>query len=127
MIRLDLNRIMISFSFLSMLSGQTVRVCPEGKSVSTFPDHALTEPAAFLDHLDLVAVGIGDEEKARECCAVMLEIAQRPGRQFLSLEPGMLGIEIVDHDGEMAISVARNVRLLSLEIHSEFEFEWRRR
>src|SRR3981081_721357 len=27
---------------LSMISGQTLRVCPEGKPVSTFPDHALT-------------------------------------------------------------------------------------
>jgi hypothetical protein len=27
---------------LSMISGQTLRVCPEGKPVSTFPDHALS-------------------------------------------------------------------------------------
>jgi hypothetical protein len=26
---------------LSMISGQTLRVCPEEKPVSTFPDHAL--------------------------------------------------------------------------------------
>jgi hypothetical protein len=26
---------------LSMISGQTLRVCPEGKPVPTFPDHAL--------------------------------------------------------------------------------------
>src|SRR6266852_8991493 len=115
---------MISYSCLSMIS---LRVCPEGKPVPTFPDHALSEAAAFLDHLDLVAVGIGDEEKARKRRAVMLEIAQRPGRQFLSLESGVLGIEIVDDDGEVAISVARNVRLLSPEIHGEFEFERRRR
>jgi hypothetical protein len=25
-----------------MISGQTLRVCPEEKPVSTFPDHALT-------------------------------------------------------------------------------------
>src|SRR3979411_1321540 len=33
----------------SMISGQTLRVCPEGKPVSTFPDHALagaTDPDA---------------------------------------------------------------------------------
>src|SRR5216684_3004228 len=31
----------LSLSFcLSMISGQTLRVCPEGKPVSTFPDHA---------------------------------------------------------------------------------------
>src|SRR6266567_6289054 len=28
---------------LSMISGQTLRVCPEGKPVPTFPDHALEE------------------------------------------------------------------------------------
>jgi hypothetical protein len=30
---------LISF-YLSMISGQTPRVCPEGKPVPTFPDHA---------------------------------------------------------------------------------------
>src|SRR5712671_4499489 len=35
---------------LSMISGQTLRVCREGKPVSTFPDHAL---AAAADALDL--------------------------------------------------------------------------
>src|SRR5260370_39057820 len=39
MIRLDRN--MILFLGLSMISGQTLRVCPEGKPVPTFPDHAL--------------------------------------------------------------------------------------
>src|SRR3984893_2680226 len=87
----------------------------------------LTEAATLLNHLDLVAVGIGDAEKARQRGAVMLEITQRPGRQFLSLEPGVLGIEIVDDDGEMAISVARKVGLLSPEIHRQLEFERRRR
>ena len=56
----------------------------------------------------------------------MLEIAQWAGRQFLLLESDVLGVEIVDDDGEMAISVARNVRLLSPEIHRQFEFELRR-
>ena len=42
-----------------------------GKPVPTFPDHALTEATAFLDHFDLVAIGIGDEEKARERRAIM--------------------------------------------------------
>src|SRR5258708_36510758 len=88
---------------------------------------ALTEAATFLDHLDLVAVGIGDEEKAREGPTVMLEIAQRPGRQFLALEPGVFGLEMVDDDREMAVSVAQDVRLLAPEIHRQFQFERRRR
>src|SRR5216684_5026774 len=32
---------MISSYWLSMISGQTLRVCPEGKPAPTFPDHAL--------------------------------------------------------------------------------------
>src|SRR3981189_786117 len=36
-----LDRIMISSLCLSMISGQTLRVCPEGKPGSTFPDHAV--------------------------------------------------------------------------------------
>src|SRR6266576_2870022 len=36
-----LDRIMISSLCLSMISGQTLCVCPEGKPVSTFPDHAV--------------------------------------------------------------------------------------
>jgi hypothetical protein len=33
---------------LSMISAQTLRVCREGNSVSTFPDHALVRPYRFL-------------------------------------------------------------------------------
>src|ERR1700721_509023 len=87
---------------------------------------ALTEAATFLDHFDLVAVGIADEEKAREGRAVMLEIAQWSGRQFLSLESSVLSVEIVDDDGEMTIPVAQDVRLLAPEIHRHFHFEGRR-
>jgi hypothetical protein len=63
--------------------------------LNIFVDY-LTEAATLLDHLDLVAVGIGDEEKTRQRGALMFEIAQRPRRQLLALEPGVLGIEIVD-------------------------------
>src|SRR5215469_9334428 len=37
------------------------------------------EATASLDHLDLVAVGIGGEEEARQRLAVVLEVAQRSG------------------------------------------------
>src|SRR5690242_2399370 len=40
-------------------------------------DCELTEPAAFLDHLDLVSIGIGNEEEAGQRLAVVLEVAQR--------------------------------------------------
>src|SRR5215510_12062398 len=48
------------------------------------------EASAALDYLDLVTVGIGDEEEARQRLAVVLEIAQRSRRQLLLLEARML-------------------------------------
>jgi hypothetical protein len=36
----SIRHLALSFC-LSMISGQTLRVCPEGKPVPTFPDHAL--------------------------------------------------------------------------------------
>src|ERR1700737_880059 len=36
-----LNQTLAVSFCLSVISGQTLRVCPEGKPVSTFPDHAL--------------------------------------------------------------------------------------
>jgi hypothetical protein len=46
-----LNRIMIASFCWSMISGQTLRVCPEGKPVPTFPDRA--RKAARLVELGL--------------------------------------------------------------------------
>jgi hypothetical protein len=37
----ELNQTLSVSSYLSLIFGQTLRVCPEGKPVSTFPDHAL--------------------------------------------------------------------------------------
>src|SRR5690349_23031044 len=48
------------------------------KTASHFSGSCLAEPAAFLDHLDLVSIGIGNEEEARQRLAVVLEVAQRP-------------------------------------------------
>src|ERR1700736_1256939 len=78
-------------------------------SIERFVVNALAEAATSLDHFDFVAVGIGDEEEARERRALMLEIAQWAGRQFLLLESGVLGVEIVDDDGEMPIPAPRKV------------------
>src|SRR5882724_5979053 len=46
---IGLNRIMISSLCLSMISGQTLRVCPEGKPVPTFPDHTLAHALSKCD------------------------------------------------------------------------------
>src|SRR5260221_11151366 len=96
-----------------------------GKPVPAFPDHALSEASALLDHLDLVTVGVADEEETRQRLAVMLEVAQRPRRQFLAFEARMFGVDIVDDDGEMAVAVAERVSLLAIEIDGQFDLEGR--
>src|SRR5216684_2671939 len=69
---LRLNRIMISSFCWSMISGQTLRACPEGKPVPTrrvvarghaFPDHALSEsrPAEKPDSSFRLDVGCLDD------------------------------------------------------------------
>src|SRR5216683_7884933 len=65
-----------------MISGQTLRVCPEGKPVPTFPDHALGL-LAVADRLDVVAVGIEDE---RPIVVFVIMRAQR--RWSVVLSPG---------------------------------------
>lgn len=107
------------------LRANAFSVCREAKPVLTFSDHALTEAAAFLDHLDLVAVGIGDEEEARQRRAIMPEVAQRSWRKLVALEAGMFGVDVIDDDGEMAISVTEHIRLVAVEVDRELDLERR--
>src|ERR1700736_5239058 len=74
---------------LSMISGQTLRVCPEGKPVSTFPDHALALRLHAVDmfrtrksagaHVDGVALDRGFDH--RDEIAVAADKFGRPRRQ----------------------------------------------
>ncbi|MFH0297818.1 hypothetical protein AAFX91_11335, partial [Bradyrhizobium sp. 31Argb] len=53
---------------LSMISAQTLRVCREGKPVSTFPDHALmsnTDLKEFYGHY-IAAINARDLESVAE-------------------------------------------------------------
>src|SRR4026209_2016552 len=51
----------------------------------------------------------------------MLEVAQRPGRQLLALEPRVFGVDIIDNDGKMAVAVAQRVGLLAIEIDGKVD------
>ena len=51
---------------LSMISGQTLRVCPEGKPVSTFPDHALAVASVDLEALARNALAFVGSQKKRQ-------------------------------------------------------------
>src|SRR3954454_20928484 len=80
-----------------------------------------------LQYLDLVAVGIGDEEEAGEETALAHELLDR---RRGGAEPGhaaMLAVEIVDHEGEMAIGLALRIGLRAPVIDGELELEILRR
>ena len=64
-----------------------------------------------LEHLDLVAVGVGDEEEAREQRAVPVELDELARGEARGLEARVLGVEVVDHEGEVAVAVAQRVGL----------------
>ncbi|WP_349016975.1 hypothetical protein [Bradyrhizobium sp. Arg237L] len=56
---------MISSLCLSMISAQTLRVCREGKPVSTFPDHALRLQKSDLEvHAVLAPVEVAASVEA---------------------------------------------------------------
>src|SRR5262245_2671813 len=91
--------------YLSMISAQTLRVCREGKPVSTFPDHALSVStgvggfAGFL-HLHEITPGIGlravDIGKAVDFC----ELA---GRERLAVPARNFTIACQRHHGAAGI------------------------
>src|SRR6266446_4764599 len=79
--------------------------------------------SVLLHDLDLVTVGIFHEEKARHQRPVAEEFLDRLGLQTFLAEPCVLGTEIVDHDRQMAVAVARNVGRRTPVIDGELELE----
>src|SRR5436190_24160776 len=55
----------------------------------------------------------------------MLEVAQRPGREILARESRMFGVDIIDDDGKMAVTVAQRIGLLAIEVDGQFDLERR--
>src|SRR5262249_3192189 len=64
-----------------------------------------------LQDLDLVAVGILQEEKPGHQPAVAVEFLDRIGRQAELRQPRMLAVEIVDREGHVAIAAAVGIGL----------------
>src|SRR5262249_54913123 len=82
---------------------------------------------AALDDLDLVSVGIGGEEEVRERRSVMLKVTQRTGRQSFQLEATLFGRDIIDHNGQVTVAVAKPIGLRPVEVDRQLEFERRGR
>src|ERR1700741_454448 len=85
----------------------------------------LAETSAPLDHLDLVTVGVRDEEEARQRLAFVFEVAQWSGREALALEADMFGIDVVDDDSEMPVAVTERIGVLAVEIDRQLDLEGR--
>src|SRR5882757_3022726 len=81
------------------------------------------EAAAFLNDLDLVAIGIGGEEEPRQRSAVVLQFAQRTRLKIFAFEAGMLGGEVIDHHRDMAVAVAEIVGRGAIQVHRQFDLE----
>src|SRR5215510_6407568 len=64
-----------------------------------------------LQHLDLVAVGVLQEEEARHQAAVSVELLDRIRCQPCPDQPRMLAVEIVDREGHMAVAATVAVGL----------------
>ena len=76
-----------------------------------------------LQDLDLVTVGIDDKEEFGKQGALAEELLHPRRFQTLRLEPAVLGLEILDGEGDMAIAVAELVGPLTVVVDRQLDFE----
>src|SRR5262249_30575178 len=79
--------------------------------------------SVLLHHLDLVAVGIFQEKETRHQRPVAEEFLDRLGLQTLFGQPCVLGGKIVDHDCQMTVDIACNIRRGPAVVDGELELE----
>src|SRR5258708_34526201 len=97
--------LMVSFPF-------AVLICsvPDLIRVPGHPGSAIAPVA--LQHLDLVAVRIGNEEEAGEEAALAHELLDRRRRDTEAAHPAMLGAELLNDEGEVAIGPPMPARVV---------------
>ena len=81
------------------------------------------EPAAAFQHLDLVAVRIGDEEKPCDDLARRCKFDQFSWVEAGRLKTGMLGIQIFDRYSEMTVAIAQVIGVCLILVDGEFQFK----
>ncbi len=86
------------------------------------PEHS-AEPAGALQDLDLVAVGVLDEEEPAEGLAVVGHLLDVLGREALAQDARPLGVEIVDDESEMPVARPGLVGLGAALVDGELELE----
>src|SRR5271163_2344843 len=82
----------------------------------------LSETAALLQHLDFVTVRIFDEEEARDLLSVLVKLGDLARLESLGLETAVLRVEILDHEGDMPVAVAKIVRFGGTLVDRELDF-----
>ena len=76
-----------------------------------------------LQHLDLVAVGVLDEEEPRHQPAVAVELLDVRRVQPLLLEPSVLGVQVIHREGDVAVAVAMLIGLVAPLVDRELDLE----
>jgi hypothetical protein len=76
-----------------------------------------------LEHLDLVAVGVLDEEEARHQRALAVELLDVVGIEPLLLESPVLGVEAGDRERDVAVAIALLIRLLAALVDRQLDLE----
>jgi hypothetical protein len=83
----------------------------------------LFEPATPLQDLDLVAVGILDEEEPGDANAIAVELDDLLRVEAERADAVMLAVEIGDRDGDVAVAVAKDVGLLPPLVDGQLDLE----
>jgi hypothetical protein len=76
-----------------------------------------------LQDLDPVAVRVLDEEEARHQRALALEFLDVGRIEPLLLEAAVLGVQVADRKGDVAVAVAMLIRLLAALVDGELDLE----
>jgi hypothetical protein len=79
--------------------------------------------ACPLQDLDLIAVGVCDEEKAGDDAARWGEVHELAGGKPCRRQPGMFGIDIVDADGKVPVAIAQIIGLGPALVDRQFDLE----
>ena len=77
-----------------------------------------------LQHLDLIAVGIFEEEKACEELTVALEVLKRGWAEAKRHESRVSCGDIIDGEGEVPLAVAMAVKLGAAFVKSKLKLEF---
>ena len=78
-----------------------------------------------LQHLDLVAVGVGDEEELGHQRSVAMEFLDRIGIEAGLAEARVLAVDIIDADSEMAVARAMRIGFAAAVVDGELDLEIR--